>query len=86
MLQQDCISLLKLQKHNLSVTYRKGTTIILADTLSRAHLSNGDVCEFSANLETVDHTSSLTVRKDRLKDDPVLSQLQLIIQSGWCSL
>ena len=82
--------LLKLQKHNLSVTYRKGTTIVLADTLSRAYLSDDDVCEFSTNLETVDHTSSLMVRKDRLqqikhatKDDPVLLQLKQMIQSGW---
>ena len=82
--------LLKLQKHNLSVTYRKGTTIVLADTLSRAYLSDDDICEFLTNLETVDHTSSLMVRKDRLqqikhatKDDPVLLQLKQMIQSGW---
>ena len=78
--------LLKLQKHNLSVKYRKGTTIVLADTLSRAYLSDDDVCEFSTNLETVDHTSSLMVRKDRLqhatKDDPVLLQLKQMIQRG----
>ena len=82
--------LLKLQKHNLSVTYRKGTTIVLADTLSRAHLQNDDVCEFSANLETIDHSALLAVKKDRLqqikhatKDDPVLLQLQQMIQRGW---
>ena len=29
--------LLKLQRYNLVVTYKKGTTIVLADTLSRPH-------------------------------------------------
>ena len=82
--------LLRLQKHNLSVTYKKGTTIVLADTLSRAHLSNDDVCKFAINLEAVDHTSPLMVKKERLQqikhatnDDPVLLQLQQMIQSGW---
>ena len=82
--------LLKLQKHNLLVTYRKGTTIVLADTLSCAHLHNDDVCEFSANLEIIDHSALLAVRKDWLqqikhatKDDPVLLQLQQMIQRSW---
>ena len=63
---------------------------MLADTLSRAHLSNDDVCEFAMNLEAVDHTSSLMVKKERLQqikhatnDDPVLLQLQQMIQSRW---
>ena len=59
--------LLRLQKHNLSVTYKKVITIVLADILSRAHLSNNDVYEFLINLETVDDTSSLMVKKERLQ-------------------
>ena len=58
------------------MTYKKGTTIVLPDTLSPAHLSN-DVCKFAINLEAVDHTSYLTVKKEWLQqikhatiDDP----------------
>ena len=61
-----------------------------ADILSQAHLSNDGVREFAMNLETVDHTSPLMVKKERLQqikhatnDDPVLLQLQQTIQSGW---
>ena len=72
-----------------SFAIRKGTTVVLADTLSRAHLQKDDVCEFTANLETMDHSALLAVRKDRLqqikhatKDNPVLLQLQQMIQRG----
>ena len=82
--------LLKLQRYNLEVTYKKGTTIVLADTLSRAHLSCVNVCEFSSNLESVDHTALLAVSENRLQqirhasaNDSVLTALQQTIQHGW---
>ena len=82
--------LLKLQRYNLVVTYKKGTTIVLADTLSRAHLSCVNVCEFSSNLESVDHTALLAVSENRLQqirhasaNDSVLTALQQTIQHGW---
>ena len=82
--------LLKLQRYNLVVTYKKGTTIVVADTLSRAHLSCVNVCEFSSNLESVDHTALLAVSENRLQqirhasaNDSVLTALQQTIQHGW---
>ena len=82
--------LLKLQRYNLVVTYKKGTTIVLADTLSRAHLLCVNVCKFSSNLESVDHTALLAVSEDRLQqikhasaNDSVLAALQHTIQQGW---
>jgi len=84
--------LLKLQKYNLQWKYKKGTTMYLADTLSRAYLPDISACEFSSNLEGVDHTAStqLAVSKDGLMqikhastDDPVLQILREVIQQGW---
>ena len=64
--------------------------MFLADTLSRAHLPRVHVCEFSRQLEEVDHTGSLAVSRDRLQqlkhissDDPVLQILRETIQRGW---
>ena len=82
--------LLRLQKYNLRVRYKKGTQMFLADTLSRAHLPDVGACEFSQTLEDVDHTASLSFSDDRLQqvrhasaDDPVLQVLRGIIRHGW---
>jgi len=39
--------LLRLQKYSLKVTYKKGSEMFLADTLSRAHLSEIHSCGFT---------------------------------------
>ena len=84
--------LLKLQKYNLQWKYKKGTTMFLADTLSRAHLPDVGACDIASNLEGIDHTTDtlLAVSKDRLlqikhasSDDPVLQILRETIQQGW---
>ena len=86
--------LLQLQKYNLEWTYKKGTTMYLADTLSRAHLPDVCACdhELATNLAKIDHTATtqLAVTKDRLTrisytsaDDPVLQVLRETIQQGW---
>ena len=83
--------LLQLQKYNLQWKYKKGTSMFLADTLSRAHLP--EVClELATNLESIDHTEPmlLAISKDRLIqikhasiDDPTLQVLRKTIQQGW---
>ena len=56
--------LLKLQKYNLQVKYKKGRC---SDTLSHAYLPEVNTCKFAQNLENVDHTSSLTFSDDHLQ-------------------
>ena len=62
----------------------------LADTLSRAYLTETHTCVISKALENVDHTTSLTITKERLlqiqyasADDPVLVELRQVVMSGW---
>lgn len=82
--------LLKLQKYNLQIKYKKGQEMFLADTLSRAFLSEVNACDFTCELEKVDHKASLAVSDARWQqishasaDDPVLQQLRTTIQQGW---
>ena len=82
--------LLRLQKYSLRVTYKKGHDMFLADTLSRAFLPEVNACEFTQELEEVDHTASLPVSDERWQqirhasaDDPVLQQLRATIRRGW---
>ena len=62
----------------------------LADTLSRAYLTETHACGISKALENVDHTTSLAITKERLlqiqyasTDDPVLVELRQVVMSGW---
>ena len=82
--------LLKLQKYNLIVKYKKGRYMFLADTLSRAFLPEIHMCNFSKDLGSIDHKMSLELSNERLQqfkhvsaDDPVLQQLCKIIQQRW---
>ena len=51
--------LLRLQKYNLQIGYKKGTQMFLADTLSRALLPEINACDFNRELEEVDHQAFL---------------------------
>ncbi|KAL9951231.1 hypothetical protein ACROYT_G043856 [Oculina patagonica] len=57
--------LLRLQKFNLQVKYKKGKEMLLADTLSRAYLPEVNATEFSRELEDIDHRVWLPVTGDR---------------------
>ena len=79
--------LIKLQKYNLKVKYKRGDHMFLADTLSRAHLSNVGMCEFAQSLQDVEHTASLAISVDQLQqfmdastNYPVLQVLQEMIK------
>ena len=72
--------LLRLQKFNLKVKYKKGKEMFLADML----------CSFAQELQEVDHTTSLAMpaaQLQRVKDiattDSVITALRDIIQRGW---
>ena len=82
--------LLRLQRYNLVIQYKKGKEMYLADTLSRAPLPDISACEFVHELEEIDHKEFLPVRSEqwqRMKhsaaDDPVLQELRNVIQCGW---
>jgi len=82
--------LLQLQKYTLSVKYKEGTQMFLADTLSRAHRIEVHNCEFATSLERLDQTMSLAIGDDHLKqikqasiDDPIMSTLRRVICKGW---
>lgn len=46
--------LLRLQKYNLKVKYKKGREMLLADTLSHAYLPEVNPTEFLRELQEVD--------------------------------
>ena len=82
--------IIQTQKYNLRIHYKKGKDMFLADTLSRAYLPEVNSCNFSRELEDIDHKILLPVSKARWQqithasaDDPVLQQLRYTIQNGW---
>ena len=82
--------LLRLQRYNLEIRYKKGKEMFLADTLSRTFLPDANVSEFVHELEEIDHKASLPVSdarwhqiKTASTDDPVLQELRSVIQCGW---
>ena len=85
--------LLRLQKFNLKVGYKKGPNMFLADTLSRAHLAEVSACEFTLSLAEVDHTMDLVIPqgllqelKEAAKQDTVLHAISGTIRQGWPAL
>ena len=83
--------MLRLQNYILNVVYTKGTTLYLADTLSRAYLPlNTEKSEIINALEAVDHTEALPVSHAHLEQikranetDPIMETLAETILSGW---
>ena len=82
--------LLRLQKYSLKVRYKKGKEMHLADTLSRAYLPEVNACNFTRELEEIDHRSWMPVTKERWQqlnnaatDDPVQQRLRTVIRQGW---
>ena len=76
--------LLRLQKYNLHVTYKRDKDMFLADTLSQAHPPEVHVCDFSRELETVNPADLLAmpiVQLNRFKQFSTV--LQETILHGW---
>ena len=57
--------LLRLQRYNLEIRYKKGTEMFLADTLSRAFLPKAQVSALVHELEEIDHKAPLPVSDAR---------------------
>lgn len=83
--------MLRLQKYNFTITYKKGKHMFLADTLSRSPRDSPDEhTDDGADFEvmSVQHISSSRLKElqTHTAQDPVLQRLCSIIKSGWpCS-
>ena len=82
--------LLRLQRYNLDVSYKKGPLMYIADTLSRAYLPETLPSKEVKSLEFVDHTENLRVSPPRLAkiehasvQDQVCTALRQVILQGW---
>ena len=80
--------LLKVQKYDVTIIYKPGPEVYLADTLSRAFLLNTDNAQ--GEYEHVNAVKLLLMTDKILKemrtsthDDEVLQQLKEVIQTGW---
>ena len=82
--------LLHLQQYNLTVRYKKGKDLHLADILSRAYLQEVNASDLTRELEDMDQRRGLPVCKETwLKltnaaaDGPVQQVLRPVILRGW---
>ena len=82
--------LLRLQRYNLDVSFKKGPLMYIADTLSRAYLSETLPSKEVKSLEFVDYTENLRVSPPRLAkiehasaQDQVCTDLRQVILQGW---
>ncbi|CAI5648726.1 unnamed protein product [Oreochromis niloticus] len=80
--------MLRLQKYNFQMVYKKGSQMYLADTLSRAPTTSTD----QHSDETADYeimsiqqisSSRLTQLKEHTASDPELQKLSTVIMRGW---
>ena len=82
--------LLRLQKFGLTVTYRKGSEMVLADTLSRAYGTSTSPGETEQDAEAVHMIQYLpvseetqTVIQNATESDDTLRELKSTIRIGW---
>lgn len=80
--------LLKVQKYDVSIVYKPGPEMYLADTLSRAFLPTTENSQ--GEFERVNAVQLLPMTDERLEelrssthDDEVLQKLKEVIQNGW---
>ena len=64
--------MMRLQNYNLTVVYKLGQEMYLADTLSRAYISSPDYAtqnelEFIRAVEEIEMTQHLSINKERLR-------------------
>ena len=87
--------MMRLQRYNIKVVYKKGSSLVLADTLSRAPLSGSDHKEssfdvFRVEVEQLDScenphltpTTTLALQS-ATKNDQVMADLANVIMDGW---
>lgn len=82
--------LLRLQKFDIKIRYKKGSQMYLADTLSRAYLQAEELSDFCHALTEVDQKQNVAVGDVLLQEikeatckDPTSKELKNIVLTGW---
>lgn len=83
--------LLRLQRYDLDIVYKKGTLMYLADTLSRAYLPDIPPSEVENEVESIhmiDYVMNISEEsvlkiKEAMKIDPTMTALLRTILHGW---
>ncbi|VDH90162.1 Hypothetical predicted protein [Mytilus galloprovincialis] len=82
--------LLRIQQYNYNIRYKPGSTMYIADTLSRAYLKETDTTSFEKDLEVINMVKYLPMTESRVKDiklhsqdDESLQVLQTTVLHGW---
>ena len=78
--------MLSLQRYNITLTYRKGKEMYVADTLSRAYIQddlNMEEDEYEVMTVSPVSTSRMDVIKEKTEQDPILQRLIKVIINGW---
>ena len=82
--------LMRTQMYNINLGYRKGSTMQLADTLSRAYLPYDGSQEVASEIESVNMTQYIRLRQSTLQEikvhtqkDESLPELIRVIEDGW---
>lgn len=82
--------LLRLQKFEYNIVYKKGAEMYVADTLSRAYLPVSDKDEEKASVFDIDQISYISISEGKIRKikeaaeaDESMKLLKSVIQSGW---
>jgi hypothetical protein len=86
--------MMRLHQYDLTIVYKKGSEMLLADTLSRHHLDNStdEARSVDSDLDQVDSLEEIneilncettTIFQDHTTKDQDLQQVKSFIQSGW---
>ena len=86
--------MMRLHLYDLTIVYKKGSEMLLADTLSRHHLDNStdEARSVDSDLDQVDSLEEIneilncettTILQDHTTKDQDLQQVKSFIQSGW---
>ncbi len=90
--------MMRLQRYKLNIVYKKGSSLLLADTLSRAPLpttnnskeTNFEVFRLNLEAEPVEKvgitSQTLTETRTATANDPVLQKLSKVVTTGWPDL
>ena len=82
--------LMRVQLYNVKLGYKKGSTMYLADTLSRAYLPYDRSQDVASEIESINMTQHIRLKsstlpeiKDHTQKDNSLLELIKVIKAGW---
>ena len=82
--------LMRTQLYDTDLNYRKGSTMYLADALSRAYLPYNGSQKIAEEFESVNMVEDIPMKpatlqeiRDHTEQDEVLQELMKVIRTGW---